>query len=83
MDDYLEVTAIRCSDCDEPTYHFPIDGESITYSPDAGFTVHLTEDEMTDIFYLLQLFESQYNSKTDGDLTEYLTSRLRSYNSMN
>ena len=42
-----------------------------------------TEDEMTDIFYLLQLFESQYNSETDGDLTEYLTSRLSSYNSIN
>ena len=38
------------------------------------------EDEMNEMFYLLRLFESQYNPKTDGDLAEYLNTRLSSYN---
>ena len=58
MDDYLEVTAIRCSDCDEPTFHFPIDGESITYTPDAGFTIHLDENEMTRLYFEFKEFNT-------------------------
>ena len=40
-----------------------------------------TEDEMTEMFYLLRLFESQYNPETDGDLQIYLFTRLESYHS--
>lgn len=37
-----------------------------------------TDDELTEQFYLLQLFESQY-TPDDGDFTTYLVNRLSSY----
>jgi len=41
------------------------------------------DDELTEQFYLLQLFESQY-TPDDGDFTTYLFNRLHSYHqSMN
>ena len=37
-----------------------------------------SEDELTEVFYLLELFTSQYTPE-DGDYTEYLKVRLASY----
>ncbi len=37
-----------------------------------------SEDELTEVFYLLELFSSQYTPE-DGDYTEYLKTRLMSY----
>ncbi len=39
---------------------------------------HRSDDELTEQFYLLQLFESQY-TPDDGDFTTYLVNRLSSY----
>lgn len=40
-----------------------------------------SDDELTELFYLLELFSSQYK-ESDGDYQEYLNARLVSYHSM-
>ena len=37
-----------------------------------------SEDNLTEIFYLLEIFTSQYTPE-DGDYTEYLEMRLQPY----
>ena len=39
------------------------------------------DDELTELFYLLELFKSQY-TESDGDFMTYLNARLISYHSM-
>ena len=39
---------------------------------------HRSNDELSEQFYLLQLFEAQYTPE-DGDLETYLINRLSSY----
>ncbi len=46
----------HCEECDLPTFHIPLEAEDITYDPESGFVLHLTEDEVMDLRAQLRSF---------------------------
>ena len=52
-----EVVATKCTCCDDVTYHIPLDNDSISFTPESGFIAHLTEDEMTDLYFQLKEYK--------------------------
>lgn len=55
--DLMNVEATSCECCDDVTYHIPIDTDCVSYDPENGLVVHLTEDEMTDLYFELKEFK--------------------------
>lgn len=43
-----------CEDCGDKSYHIPLTHDSITYDPEVGFTLHLDEEEFTDLYYQIK-----------------------------
>ena len=68
MDPDCEVFATRCTCCDDVTYHLPFALNAVSYDPDAEFMVHLTEDEMTSLYFQLKEFKCGLK---DPEVIEY------------
>ena len=51
------VTATTCDCCEEVTYHLPFTINDLTVSGEL-VTVHLTEDEMEDLYFQLKEFKT-------------------------
>lgn len=41
-----EIKSTLCECCNETTIHIPIDPDALSYSPQDGFEMHLTMDEL-------------------------------------
>ena len=53
----MNVSATSCECCDDVTYHFPLESDCFTYDPMNGLVIHLTEDEMTDLYFELKEYK--------------------------
>ena len=42
----MTIESSSCDCCDEQTHHIPLEMDAITYDPGAGFTLHLTTEEL-------------------------------------
>lgn len=43
----INIETTTCDCCDQETHHISIGPEDISYSPEHGFMLHLTTDELT------------------------------------
>ena len=43
----IESTTCEC--CDQETHHIQLGPEDISYTPEGGFTLHLTTDEVMEL----------------------------------
>ena len=54
----INVTTSFCECCEDVTYHIPIDMDSVSYEPDEGFHIHLSQDEMTALYFELKEYKT-------------------------
>jgi hypothetical protein len=55
----MNCTAQKCECCDDTTYHIQIEPDMVSYDSINGFCLHLTEDEMQQLYFELKEYKCQ------------------------